>query len=64
MADGAPRKPPLTVDEPTADTTPERKTPPAAEDSDGSLFGQFDAMVEALLGPPPPASPREEADNG
>ena len=63
MADAAPRKPPPTVDERTADTSPERKASSTDEDPEGNLFGQFDAMVEALLGPPPPVSPPEPADS-
>ena len=50
MADAAQRQPPPTPEQGTADTTPEHKTPPADEVSEASLHGQFDVMIEALLG--------------
>ena len=65
MADAAPRKPPPAPEQGTADTTPEGKESPAEDGSEASLFGQFDVMVEALLGPPPPSttSASETADS-
>lgn len=64
MADAAPRKPPPAPEQGTADTTPEGKESLAEDGSEASLFGQFDVMIEALLGPPPSsaASAAEPAD--
>ncbi len=44
--------------------TPERNVSPADAGTEASLYGQFDAMIEALLGPPlpPAANPPEPAD--